>query len=143
MFMARSIGVSAGSGTGSNYAGAVAERDVAAGAATCNLLFNTDGTITNTGSATNNSTGFPCSWYQPTTASIGNSFWVRSTLTSGTFTTDPSAGTWLALSSVRTWTRNASSGNRQTAVATFEIAADAAGTQIVYSGTITVVADGT
>lgn len=46
---------------------------------------------------------------------------VRSTLLTGTFTADPSAGAWVALTSNRTWTRNQTVIGTSTVTATIDV----------------------
>lgn len=55
----------------------------------------------------------------------------RSTITGGTpgtFTTDPSAGSWISLATSQTWQRGGTSGVIRNVTATFEIRAAASGT---------------
>ncbi len=58
-------------------------------------------------------------WISPLSAA--SLYEVRSTLTGGTFTADPSAGSWVSLSSQRLWSRGASVAASQTVTATIEI----------------------
>jgi hypothetical protein len=74
-------------------------------------------------------------WLTPTTGST--TYYVRATLLSGTFTSG-TTGTWLALTSNRTWYTaytSDSPGNKMTS-ATIAIATDSAGTNIVVSSTV-------
>lgn len=57
--------------------------------------------------------------------------WVRMTVVSGTMTGGPSAGTWHALSSERTWYKELTSSGLQVVEFDLEIASDALGTTIV------------
>jgi hypothetical protein len=77
-------------------------------------------------------------WIDPTTGSTTH--YVRATLTSGTFSSG-TAGSWLALTSDRAWYVGVSSQIAKSATATFEIATDAGGTNIVASGTVTLSAE--
>jgi hypothetical protein len=89
-------------------------------------------------------------WYVPLTTTIGDSYWVRMTLNSGT---DPgkdnpyssvddfgTSGTWYALSdtNAHTWRWVQSTVGTTTANVTFDIASDSGGSNIVASKTINV-----
>lgn len=65
-------------------------------------------------------------------------YWCRMTVVSGTFSAG-TTGTWLVLSTSRTWSRTRTSDvpGTDTAVGTLEIALDSGGTRIIGSGTIT------
>lgn len=65
---------------------------------------------------------------------------VRSTLAVGSFTTDPSAGTWLSLGTTRLWDRGAAASASQTVGATIEIR-NAATLQIVSTTGLTITCD--
>ncbi len=67
---------------------------------------------------------------------------VRSTVTSGSFQTDPSAGAWLSLSSTRIWSRGAAISGVQTVVATIEIRV-AATLSVISTSTLTLTCDRT
>lgn len=73
-------------------------------------------------------------WITPTTGSTTH--YVRATLSSGTFTSG-TTGSWLALTSNRLWSVRQTSGGFRTTTATFEIATDAGGTNVVASGVVT------
>lgn len=96
---------------------------------------NSNGTILATAGTSFPFTLANYNWITPTTGST--TYYVRATLTSGTFTSG-TTGTWLALTSNRSWrtayTSN-SPGNKKT-TATFEIATDSAGTNVVVSASI-------
>lgn len=99
--------------------------------------FNTDGTIDKIEAATLSYAAFG-EWYleSPSTG-IGDSYWIRATLASGTNPTTGTMSSWLQLNSARQWY------NAQTAIGslstqlTIEIAADNGGTLIVATGTYT------
>jgi len=100
-----------------------------------------DGTWTGSGTPDDSSTG-PASgnWYTPTTASIGNSYWVRFTRTgytpTGTGFASSSTG-WLALSTTRGILSSApNSGDTVSATFTIEIASDSGGVTIVSTSTV-------
>jgi hypothetical protein len=94
---------------------------------------NSNGTVLATGDTTGTLASY--NWLTPTTGST--TYYVRATLTSGTFSSG-TTGTWLALTSNRSWvtlfTSN-SPGNKMT-TATFEIATDSGGTNVVVSASI-------
>lgn len=58
-------------------------------------------------------------WASPVSAAA--LYEVRSTVTSGSFTADPSAGSWVSLGSDRLWSRGAGASASQTVQATIEI----------------------
>ena len=105
----------------------------AAGAAS--LVFATDGNVTLTGAASQ-------SWFAPTQAGIGSSYWVRCTRVSGVTPTGSALGTWLQLSANRTWSVSWLFNVLKTCTLTLESASDSAGATIVASGTYTITADG-
>jgi hypothetical protein len=94
---------------------------------------NSNGTVLATGDTAGTLASY--NWLTPTTGST--TYYVRATLTSGTFSSG-TTGTWLALTSNRSWvtlfTSN-SPGNKMT-TATFEIATDSGGTNVVVSASI-------
>jgi hypothetical protein len=98
------------------------------------IYFNSDGTVTYAVQFVDvsNTVGTE-SWFSPTTTGIGNSYWVRFTVTSGTLTTNQ-ASTWTALSSARAFDKQAVSG-AVSATVTVEIASDSGGTNIVFTST--------
>ena len=96
------------------------------------LTANTDGTLTvvgNGNTAKGDITPNP-GWYAPTTGSIGSTYEIRVTSTFGTFSTGTS-GTWLALSSARTWT--VSTSGFKTVTFTIEIREAATSTVVATS----------
>jgi hypothetical protein len=68
--------------------------------ASCGLTFSRNGTLTNTNSAGNVAL---TNWWLPTTSTIGDSYEVKCTLSSGTFSTGTS-GTWQTISTDRAFT---------------------------------------
>lgn len=91
--------------------------------AECTL--NTDGSITKTGDS-----GFPGGWYTDTVTGIGSSYWVRATTISGTGS--GTTGSWLALSTARSWSVGAiAGGDSNTWILKLEFASDSGGTTIV------------
>lgn len=71
------------------------------GAASTTFRLNTDGTITATGNLTSYS---DTNWYEPTTTGIGSSYQVQVTATGDTSSLSGSTGTYLTISSARSWT---------------------------------------
>lgn len=68
---------------------------------------------------------------------------IRSTITGGTpgtFSTDPSAGSWVSLGSSQTWQRGGTSGVTRDVTATFEIR-DATTLEVLTSKSITLTCD--
>lgn len=96
---------------------------------------NSNGSVLATAGVSFPTTLTSYNWITPTTGSTTH--YVRATLTSGTFTSG-TTGTWLALTSNRSW-RTAFTSNSpgsKVTIATFEIATDAAGTNVVVSASI-------
>ena len=110
------------------------------GGVSSSVNFILDGTCISSGGGSGGD--FAVNWYLPTTANIGNSYWVRATLLSGNAWSIGTMGSWIAITSTRTWTLTAGIQLRSNDTK-FEIAADAAGLNIVYTGHITATADGT
>ena len=73
-------------------------------------------------------------WITPTTGA--STHYVRATLTSGTFTTG-TTGSWLALTTDREWTTLVNTSGTKSTTATFEIATDSGGTNVVASASVT------
>lgn len=111
--------------------------------ATCTASVNllTNGSFSTSGTGTNVSVGFPKNWYIPNTTGIGSSYWARATATSGTVSTG-TLNTWQSLSAGTSWSRSAGASVVNTCVLLIEIASDAAGAGVVYSGSVTLTADG-
>lgn len=88
----------------------------------------TDGTV----SVLGNGSSTAGNWFTPTTTGIGSSYWVRVTKNSGANNTSGQAlGTWLQLSSNRSWTWVVTGNNSLSANLTIEIATDSLGSNIV------------
>ena len=114
-----------------------------ASAVSVSIAHHPDGSITGgqggpAGGFTDNATGK--NWFAPTTPSIGATHWIRATLLSGaTPSTGPALGTWVPLSAVQTWGYNSGTGgagSNRVGQLTVHIATDAAGTNIVSTGTL-------
>jgi len=74
-------------------------------------------------------------WLSPTTGSTTR--YIRATLTSGTFTSG-TVGSWLQLNTNRTWrTQFTSAFGSKTTTATFDLATDSGGTNIVQTVSVT------
>lgn len=128
----------------SSYNGGIVSYNTPAGGSSASLSFNTDGSITSTGTTTGSGPNLGHSkWFIPLSAGIGSSYWIRATLSSGNAWTSGTMGSWIQLSSIRTWTTNAAGGSVKSNVTLFEIASDAGGSNIVATGSITTTADGT
>jgi len=101
--------------------------------ATARVTLNTDGTI----SLLVNDVTESADWYAPTTAGIGNDFWVRASV-SGANAPDVvgTTGTWQQLSSARQWSLSYAPGAVDTKLATvsFLFATDSAGSNVIGSG---------
>ncbi len=103
------------------------------------ILFTGGGGITYVG---NQSAG-PNAWYLPFTTGIGNGYWIKFTLSSGSaWDSGPVSGTLYQLSSTRSLTWSATAGTSKTAVVSVQIYSDAGGTTLVTSGTINVYSSG-
>lgn len=103
------------------------------GISTVSLTLKTDGTFTTVGFPTFASWN-QYKWYNNPTASIGNSYWVKATLISGSNpTAGNSVGTWHALSSDVFWENETTGdpGSVAYSVLKLEFATDSLGTNIV------------
>lgn len=79
-------------------------------------------------------------WVSPAAAAA--LYEVRSTVTSGSFTLDPSAGSWVSLGTDRLWSRAAGAASSQTVTATIEIR-NASTSVVVASTSLTLTCDRT
>lgn len=104
--------------------------------ATAEVAFNSDGTAYN-GPNQLSPLG---TWATPTGAGVGDDFWIRATVTSGALSSG-TTGSWLQLSSNRSWTVARSFPGISSATVTFEIATDSGGSNIVDSGSGTLLAE--
>ena len=82
---------------------------------------------------------FPAqNWYGPTTAGVGNNYWVRLTVTDGSAPTaglsDP-VGTWNQITVAVRWYWSRGTAGTTTATVTLELATDNAGSNIVATKT--------
>lgn len=98
-----------------------------ASTAIASFTLNTDGSCANSPSTA------PGNWYSPTTTSIGDNYWARVTVTSGSLFSG-TVDSWLQLNTSRTWTRqNTGIDGTLSATITLEIASDSGGSTIVAS----------
>ena len=105
--------------------------------ANCRFALEADGDIIRTlitGGATDLG-----DWIVPKAAAGGN-YECKSTLTSGSLTSDPSAGLWVALSADRTWSRAQTTNGSSQAIFTLEIRLVGTSTTLA-STTVTLNAD--
>lgn len=100
------------------------------GSSTASLRFNSNGTVTYTATASGTGSG-SSNWYIPTTAGAGNSYYIRGTPTSGTFTSGPT--TWTSMSGSPQFILTRVATGQSTVEFTVDIATDAAGVNIVFT----------
>lgn len=102
------------------------------------LRFDTNGAVT----SLTNSNGVQqiTDWYQPNITGIGNQFWIRATLSSGTSPTGSALNTWLQLSSPASWRLTQTTNGSRTCTLAISIATDSGGTNVVTTGTATITA---
>ncbi len=79
-------------------------------------------------------------WFDPVTSNIGSSYWIRATLTAGTTPTTGTLNTWMQLSVNRSWSNLQSGAGTKSSTLLIEIATDPSGSNIVTSGTYTIIA---
>lgn len=107
------------------------------------ITFGTDGTIKETGFIGGWYVG-PSNYYLPTTVSIGNSYWVKFTLSSGVaWTAGLVSGTIYALSTARAITWSTPALQSKTASVAIVVYSDSGGTTVVGSGTFSFLIDNT
>lgn len=102
------------------------------------LRFDTNGAV----QSLTNSNGVQqiADWYLPNTAGIGSQYWIRATLSSGTSPSGSALNTWLALSSPASWRLTQTTNGSRTCTLAISIASDAAGSNVVTTGTATITA---
>lgn len=130
----------------SQFGGSMDSFRFGASSSSCQVTFQTDGSVTGSFSGTSGSNEASGDiWYSPVTANIGNNYWIRGTVTSGS---TPSSGqavnTWLALSSARGWTYNSGTGgavSNRSGTMLFEISPSSSGTPVVCSGSFNFTAE--
>lgn len=122
-----------GGGTVVSPLGITANANGAAVSATVNFL--NDGTLSfvSTGGSNSAQPG----WFTPPTTSVGSQYWINFSITSGVFSATPgTAGTWISLSATATFRNTAAAGSTRVGQASFSIASDAAGANVVGTGTV-------
>lgn len=107
--------------------------------ASASVTFGSAGTITFTGNQSSAATA----WITPTGAGVGADYWVRFTLSSGSpWDAGLTSGALNSLASSRALVWSASASTSKTAVVSVQIYSDAAGAQLVTSGTLNVYSSG-
>jgi hypothetical protein len=113
----------------------------------CDIFFDSDGAVrrrngTSLAFATNDVAG---GWYNPPATNIGNSFWIRFTLTSGVETAfvGSARGVWLQLNTTRSLGAFINSGPVgqnyiENCVYSAEVSSNSAGTSIISTHTATI-----
>lgn len=102
------------------------------------IFFLADGTVTSNASAPNTNSVL-ANWFAPTTGGVGNSFWIKFTLTSGNaWDAGIVNGAINALSATRSLTWTATTGTNKIGLVSVAIYSDAAGTTQVAGGTLSV-----
>lgn len=102
-------------------------------AATAGIIFNSNGTYAASDGAPSGN------WFSPTTTGVGGSYEIRWTTTSGSLDSG-TAGSWLALSSNRTFSITQSTPGNKTCVGTVEIR-DTATSTVQTTCTVTLYAE--
>jgi hypothetical protein len=118
-------------------------RGAAGTAVGATLAFNPDGTVSGNVTGTNQSVPGSPFWFNPPVAGIGANFWIQRTVTAtqgAGLTYDDGAG-WLQLNATRQWGESTSTGAAAIdgVTLTIKIAADAAGSNVVFTSTGNVV----
>jgi hypothetical protein len=100
------------------------------------INFNSNGTISNSATAASQTIrGANTAYYRPTTVSIGTSYWIRATTTSGSAPTTGTMGSWTQLSSNRSWVYGPlGAPSNITGTVLFEISTSNTGIPVVTSG---------
>lgn len=128
-----------GGGPVSNFAGNITKYVTGASACSVTVTFETDGTVTGSeggpaGTFTNGAAGD--TWYEPTLAGIGSSYWIRATLTTGSAPSTGTMNTWQQLTSPLAWSYNSGTGgavSSRSGTVLFEISKTSGGA-VVCSG---------
>jgi hypothetical protein len=100
------------------------------GTATGSLTLSTDGSQSTAGT---DSVAGSSWWSAAPLAGVGNSYWAKMTVNSGSALSGAATGSVLALSSSRTWSLSRTGIGSNTSNVTLEIFSDAGGTQLVAS----------
>lgn len=128
-----------GGGPVSNFAGNITKYVFGASACSVTVTFETDGTVTGSeggpaGTFINDAAGD--TWYEPTLAGIGSSYWIRATLTSGSAPSTGAVGAWEQLTLSKAWNYNSGTGgavSNRSGTVLFEISKTSGGA-VVCSG---------
>lgn len=100
--------------------------------------FNSDGSVTKSVSAPDGSSMLT-KWFDPVTAAIGSSYWIKFVVSSGSgWTSGPTANTVVSLSAGQSVSWTASSGSLKIASIAVTIYSDSGGTNQVASGNLLV-----
>jgi hypothetical protein len=107
----------------------------AGGISTARVIFNTDGTITHSGTTTLQSAVLPTNWYTPTTPGIGSSYYLKILPVSGDALTSNPASAWVSLATSKTMTLSTSSGAAEDLISNFtvQMSSGAAGTPLLVN----------
>ncbi len=105
---------------------------VGLGAATGRVAFNSDGSISYVGAASEAGAAGPVQWANSIQAGIGAGIFIKATVTSGALTSNP-AVLYTALSSALTFTNGATTGTG-TATVTFDFSYDGVNSSLTSPG---------
>lgn len=119
----------------SNLSQSLVDGKTAPASAVASITFSTNGAISRSGSGSSGGNN----WYSPTTTNIGNSYWIKLDVTSGTVwsSTNPSGmndNQIYPMSSARTFTWTRSNTGETTASGIIQFYSDSGGTTPVGSG---------
>lgn len=108
--------------------------------AAATLNFTSTGTVTSSRAGIGSTVSH--NWHLAPGAGVGNSFWLRATVTSGTNPTTGSINSWVQLSGTTTWQNSDTLANGLAVTSTLliEIATDSGGSNVVTSGSYTLTA---
>jgi hypothetical protein len=122
-----------------NFGGNIEASSLSPATATASATIESTGAWTATASPLQNiDTITGDRWFGPGNA-VGANYWVRATLTAGTAPTGGSGtGTWLQLSSARSWSKTQSTIGSTSSTLLIEVATDAGGVNVVCSGSIVI-----
>ena len=102
------------------------------------VTYQTDGALSANGLTS------PDSWGTPASAGVGSGYWINVASGSGTGTMSGTFGVWLQLSTARNWTMTAApNGQSRDRTCGYQIATDAAGANVVASGSLVFISDRT
>jgi hypothetical protein len=102
--------------------------------ASASMNFVNDGSIAVLGSSSSTSGA----WFQPVGGLPGANYWIKAVITGAASSTGPASGAVTALSSTVGWAWNQTVVGLKTATAVVSIYADAAGTQLLTSTSVSV-----